>query len=358
MAVNIKISTMRLEILIKGCSNVSKTNKDKVSNKLAKRVTCDLCNQSYVSIHTLRNHMQVIHLNERMREYPNSRLCGFCQKFVLDEHYQEHVKAKHKKLRCEVCQRVYFNAKPFKNHVKTHRVQYCCDICNHKFTVKSSVKKHIIENHLGKIPRSKCEHCGKMILSRMLRFHIKRVHKKQKDHACHVCGKSFFNLPNLRKHLAAVHLNQQNNVCTICNKNFIYKNILDRHYHGVHGTRPRLDCKKCERTFGLPQSLRRHLNCHEKLPFTCTRSACFRMFKTEEARNRHIKNFHDNPIPSRCMTLSCDKCNKTFKRSDALKTHVRTDHLKLLYECHFCEQQYKYKQTLIKHLFKNHVVDQ
>lgn len=299
--------------------------------------------------------MQNSHINRY--EYPGSRCCRFCKRFVFKENLQEHIRQKHKRNQCEVCEKVYFNLMSFRSHKKTHEaLQYSCDHCNYKTVTKQSLKCHIVVLHLhnNETPRSECELCGKMIISCKLKKHTRDVHKNRQEFHCDVCNKEFSGVTKLRDHLALAHLEEQNYVCTICNRNYSSKATLSRHTDSVHEAKPKLECGKCKRTFNLPCNYRRHLKAHEKRPFSCTHLPCHSMFKTEEARKKHISFIHINPKGYRLVKHRCDKCNKTYTTRNNLELHEMT-HLGLKFQCEYCGKEYGQKGRIREHLFKQHV---
>lgn len=315
------------------------------------RFICDLCDQTYAQKQKLRQHMEKVHLNDIIKQYPDSRRCRFCTLFVLVENFPEHDRQNHKRMKCDICKKVYFNVKLLYKHKKRHEVQYTCDICKRKLCDKKALKRHMMAIHSREAPLSKCEDCGKMLTDTALTNHINNIHKKQRKYQCAVCGKSFFNSVKLRGHLAAVHLKQKNHMCTICGRKFGYYWHLTRHYNGVHdGRKSMLKCGKCERTFGKMEILKKHLNLHKKRPFSCTRPLCRSMFATKEGRDKHVNEY------KHCLIMfQCDKCDKKYKNRYNLEIHIMTKHLGLRYECHFCGERYVNKLTVKYHLMKHHV---
>lgn len=319
------------------------------------RFVCDICDNYYLSKNGIRNHMHDIHVF--LGQHPDSKYCRFCKKIVLKANYQEHKRQKHKLIRCDICEKAFFNVKSLSCHKRTHEPKYSCDICKHKYVTKDRLKTHILAVHLHRTPRSKCDLCGKMITTSKLKLHINSVHKKLRDFCCDICAKCFANARNLREHLAAVHLKQKDHVCTVCNRKFSRKNELKQHNNGVHGAKPRTKCVKCERTFTRPRDCKRHLKLHEKHPFSCTRLTCKFMFKTKEARDKHVSVNHAvNSKAFRRTMHQCKNCNKNYNSRQGLESHVMKKHLGLQYECHFCGVKYYEMWSIKKHLMKYHVV--
>lgn len=325
------------------------------NNKISERFSCDLCKKSFVAKEVIKKHLENIHLNVVSDQDPDGEYCGFCKKFIFKNSFKDHVKQKHNRIECKVCDKVYFNKSTFHNHKRTHEVEYTCDHCNSKFSLKRTLEEHILRVHLRKTPRSKCEHCGKYLVSTNLKRHIRAVHEKQLDFVCDACNKGFQNKQMLRDHLAVVHLNQQNHLCTICNKNFAHSFALVRHLNTVHGAQPRIKCEKCVKTFTRRGDYKSHLKLHKTRPFHCQSFPCKFMSQTKEALEKHELVTHIKPKWYRQVKHTCSKCDKTYKSSLGLKRHVDKEHLGLMFQCDLCGKKLTRKDHIRDHLLKQHL---
>lgn len=326
-----------------------------VDNKMSGRFSCDLCEKSFLDKYVLKQHMENKHLNIVSEQDPNGKYCGFCQKFIFKKNYKEHMKQKHKRLKCNLCDKVYFNNYTFRSHKRFHKVEFTCDDCNRKFKEKRTLEQHILRVHLRKASHFKCDHCGKiMSFFSTLTRHIRTVHQKQYNYACDVCKKGFANAKLLSDHLAFVHLNQQNYVCSICNKKFRSKHGLVLHRNGVHGAGPRIKCEKCGKSV-LHVNYRKHLKIHEIRPFMCIRPFCkYMFFESKEALENHVSAVHDLSQAARLSMYNCDQCDKSYKKPQHLQRHVDIEHLGLLYQCDVCGKKSGRKDYIREHLLKQH----
>ena len=92
--------------------------------------------------------------------------------------------------------------------------QFACDACLKVFVRKDSLSRHVKEQHENGKEHVACDICGKKILSRNLRDHLKTQHQvRQKlvesNLACLSCPKKLSNLENLRCHVASEHGSKQ-----------------------------------------------------------------------------------------------------------------------------------------------------
>lgn len=334
---------------LKKFPNVTRNDISKRAVLVKKGFICDICPASYRTKWEMRGHMENTHLNEAIKQYPDSRKCKFCTKFIFKEDYKDHLRQKHKPIRCGICEKLYFNAVSLRVHSKTHgALKYSCDICKGEFTKKEVLKRHIVTVHLRQVPRSECELCGKVLATSALRAHMNQVHKAIRGYRCAVCKKKFYNLQHLRLHLATVHLKQRNFTCSICDRKFSRSGALVRHLNTVHEVERKYKCEKCQRTFTQITSLQRHVKIHEKQPFSCQK--CIRMFKSKMALKQHHAKIHIKPR----VLHTCDTCDKKFKSQSNLKIHITTQHLKYKYQCDVCGNEYTSKSYLKHHLFEHH----
>lgn len=335
------------------CFKSTKSNEDKKPDNFV----CDICNKSFTQRHIIQRHMRNIHLNEIISKYPDSRRCEHCTKFVLNENYQEHVQKLHKLLRCKICDKTYYNISSFENHVRTHEPKikqyFPCEDCNRTFTSKKSRIYHSLAAHSPEPPRTKCEHCGKMVISMALKQHIHDSHTKQRKYQCKICQKNYLTSTYLREHQTTVHLKEQNHVCSFCNRKFIHKRTLERHYNDAHYAKPKPICQLCNKTFSNAGHFNKHVKRCEQLPFKCTFMACRTMYETQEGLDKHFSRYHTSPKWFRYVERYCTQCCK--KCTSNLAHHLKAHPLKIRYQCHFCGLTYVLKHKVKEHLLKNHI---
>lgn len=324
------------------------------------RFSCDLCEKYFLHKYVLKQHMENKLLNIVSEQDPDGKYCGFCQKFIVKKNYKDHMRQKHKRMKCEICDKAYFNKHSFESHKRSHKVEFTCDDCNRKFKLKRTLEQHILRVHLRKAPHFKCDHCRKiMSSSSTLIRHIRNVHQKKYNYACDICEKGFSYAKLLSDHLAFVHLNQQNYFCSSCNKYFKCNRNLRSHLNRIHrdqpGDQPRMKCGKCDRTYLVRLSYQKHLKMHESRPFTCTRPFCkYMFFESKEALENHVSAVHDLSQAARLSMYNCDQCDKSYKTPQHLQRHVDIEHLGLLYQCDVCGKKSGRKDYIREHLLKQH----
>lgn len=153
----------------------------------------------------------------------------------IDEQQQESEKLKTFliKFQCTVCEKSFSTSYNYKQHIGTHfadQQKFHCKDCNMSFAWKSTLNKHIANNHRPEGPQKfACDICNKIYnTSSQVNEHVKRDHLKQRNHVCSQCGKSFFKKYDLKIH-NRIHTDERPYVCRACGKRFHHRSHIIRH---------------------------------------------------------------------------------------------------------------------------------
>ncbi|XP_011860144.1 PREDICTED: zinc finger protein 226-like [Vollenhovia emeryi] len=173
-----------------------------------------------------------------------------------------------KKFQCSVCKKAFSTAYNYKQHIGIHftdQQKFHCKDCGVSFAWKSTLNKHIANNHSSDGPQKfVCEICPKVYSTlSQVNEHVKRDHLKQRNHVCLHCGKSFFKKFDLKTH-SRTHTNERPYVCRVCGKRFHHQSHIIRHERTHSGERP-YTCDICQRTFMQPSSLKAHKQKHQQI---------------------------------------------------------------------------------------------
>lgn len=143
--------------------------------------------------------------------------------------------------------------------------------------------------------------------------------------------------------------------CHICNETFSRMFFLTNHTREQHSCLPQVACITCGKYLATWETLLSHRRKHssEEANFEC--GYCSTKFVTQTGLSIHVKIKHgkngdiDNNI--------CRVCNREFKDSQVLKTHMRvhlTDEEKFPCQCHICHKRLASKYSLKHHITTVH----
>ncbi|XP_017080416.1 gastrula zinc finger protein XlCGF46.1 [Drosophila eugracilis] len=167
---------------------------------------------------------------------------------------------------CEFCGRQFKNGSALSQHRFTHNDQmilpFACEMpdCSLRFYSKEKLKIHMMR-HQG-IKNFSCPYCGlKKTTKNELRLHI-NYHTLERTWSCKDCPKVCNSSTSLKKHVRAIHEKARDYACHYCEKSFATSDT--RKYHEMtHTGEKNFECHACGKRFIQPSALRTHRKVHE-----------------------------------------------------------------------------------------------
>jgi KRAB domain-containing zinc finger protein len=254
---------------------------------------------------------------------------------------------------CESCPKKFLSEENFIAHKIRHTGQspYQCSVCNKSFTIRSSVKKHMILH----VEHYKCGRCGRAFITEEERDQHAAQHKEMKprlkNYQCSVCFAKFHTAYDATKHIKVKHFNEKEFGCSICEKKFHSKYAANKHLQTHDKNRTMAHkCEICEKSFFNIGSLKSHqLQHHIAGAPRC--SFCSRVFRTEELRDKHEETTH-NHAKNLEKLYPCSQCSLQFATHEHVKLHIKKKHCDI-FPCSVCDQQFSTKTALKAHLISH-----
>ncbi|CRK96197.1 CLUMA_CG009626, isoform A [Clunio marinus] len=245
---------------------------------------CGICGL-WCASSSYENHYERVHLNQR------KYFCDHCGHSAFYKHHLiDHTRA-HLKIRpfsCHICSATFTFKQNLKRHLAIHVGDFVCSIdgCSTGFNSKYALNLHKKKNHESFRCKCKRNFSNKFMLSQ---------HQEQPcdNKTCHVCGKSFVTVRNLKIHLD-IHQSPKFH-CEICKKKFHGQETLKMHIKNMHNDCKEFHCQYCDAEFAKKASLENHIRVvHLKQKLPCKVRGCNESFSHKGLFKKHILAFHSD----------------------------------------------------------------
>lgn len=261
---------------LESCDNVRSYKPKRLWKKL--KFSCNICGQNKFS--------DLIKLLEHKRSSHEE-----CEEAQLD--YDSVL------VECQFCGYRVIGTPALRLHTIEKHVQagnqsyyeYNCKLCIFQSANKEDYKKHMEMKHGKNFNQHvQCEVCGKMVSSKYIGVHHKKMHSHSRNYACNMCDMKFFDCQSLKCHFTEEHVDNEYE-CELCQLKFKKYHQLRQHRIYVHSTKV-YKCLYCDATFKRKcdqssHTKRKHM---EREYFYC--NFCSKQFNDRGKRNKHLIMVH------------------------------------------------------------------
>ena len=316
---------------------------------------CPICQRSFKHKDKLRRHTK--HRVHKNVQSFKCRLCGKRNRFLKD-----HIAM------CPVLSKIDTNM-PTIMQEKRSRI-FPCPICTCTFKFRYNLRRHIFSTaHKNIQASSTCKFCGKICERKMdLLQHVRKYFGPKENNSfqykscpgkkafgltCPICSRGFGNKRNLIRHIKTIHENIRGFACKICLKRgenvheFLFH--MESCTHALRGNSydriiedntvtPPFSCPICERSFKRSDNLRRHVKINHRDVGKFICRLCFKSGNTVDDFEQHVS------LCARQIQSKDGKQNISSKINCAVKKTIR------LFPCPICNCAFRFRYNLRTHL--------
>ncbi|XP_059055640.1 zinc finger protein 726-like [Achroia grisella] len=329
---------------------------------IAAAFKCTDCYKGFSKEEMLNRHRQLRHNKSDRFE------CRFCHMhFSMDCYLRKHMRQHYTKYECQRCQRIcplettallheefhtgdvkkcahcnkeFRHLSTYYTHLRTHRSEHVCTLCGVSFVSMAGLHMHKKVKHVNnEVEHSEdeanqqevntyCERCD-------IRFETRKAYEEHLSHSVlHVdnaeepdLDEEVTDVTCKTKYRKPMRMKTKPTTCRQCGKHFETQAACLKHHLAEHPrtafTTDRYVCEICGVSLA-PGSIAAHQNRHTRRKlYPC--DICGRTFNVSVVLKRHML-VHTGERP-----ISCNLCDKRFTRTQSMKLHYRTYHLKQPY---------------------------
>nr|CAD7393213.1 unnamed protein product [Timema cristinae] len=277
---------------------------------------------------------------ESLIESLKYKQCPHCGKrFRFKRHFGKHLDG-HKRHDCKLCDTLLSSRQENARHmlerhciVVASKSLFKCDYCPKKFVKRATLHNHYKKHLVG---QDVCLVCGEFVESaEELKAHQNK-HEQDKEWQCEQCDQWF---ARRQQYLIHMKVESRGSVPTfVWRENEQESETQFRENYSLY-TQP-----GSNHDLTVISSL---VHCDTPIPKLCT--ACQLTFHTARSYSHHL-NSPGHLKKTSTDTVTCEKCNKSFRSQKVLSQHTQRVHLTTrMFQCDNCDYSTKCKANLARH---------
>ena len=322
---------------------------------------CHLCDYAASKKCNLTSHIRSVH--EKRRNFKCSQ-CDYAA--AVKWNLTIHIKSVHKKKNDFECGKYSFNsADTAQTDTETKSALKAEEISENEMKMKSFDNRHRYEIHKashGGDPLYKaCDICEKVVQCRQFRRHMENCHNINGPFyiECHWCEKKLSTY-NYKDHAMRKHF-YGNFICETCPFSCYCAKDLIAHVKEDHREDQFARCPSCKKEVLVTHLESHHRSCllsKLKLSNTINRicDKCGKIFTKRKSLSEHKKS-HLRIEGNDSLYYYCDKCDRKYVSSHALKVHVQSVHENIKFNCLICKMTFNTELKLKGHNAQIHSTD-
>ena len=294
---------------------------------------CNYCDKVLKTPLLLRSHL-ITH-NSKVVKCPKCVPDRFMKQFMINKHMKNSHSSKPRPKKA---------AQKISGENEKENPTFDCNQCDVIVRTKQLLAGHKLRHHADDLVL--CPEClpDRFIKQKFLRKHMKVMHELQREILCEYpgCEKKFKQRMVMKTHLRFVH-QKDFILCPDCGAD----NIRNMHYHRQNCTNTISNiCDICAKKFTSKPALETHVErVHGAGAIATICSICCKEVKEIKS---HMKFVHTEEDMGK---YPCDQCDNSFRTKQNLKRHVKRVHNGEKDQCPLCSDWFK---SLHCHLYQVH----
>ncbi|XP_037299273.1 zinc finger protein 39 isoform X3 [Manduca sexta] len=255
----------------------------------APKMTCPECKSIYTNIVKFNTHIKNV----------KKKMCVLCNVLIDLDTYEAHLNTHTDKVfACNMCPEAFLREKSLQIHKFKHKGDHVCVECKLSFMTSANLAAHLVI-HQSQV----CAGCGNKFNRICYTKHKQKCSfiEENRRFICDYCSKEYTRRSTLKLHIIHNHLTGKQFQCDQCGKTFLSRAHLVEHGNTHNKIVDRYVCSKCGNKFSTRRGHERHLKKHDsgtygvrskkKSKYVCP--ICKKVYYQKKSIDSHLRVKHD-----------------------------------------------------------------